>query len=139
MKTIRRKQNNFQNTRQKVKEVLEQVRAKYGISGNFTKSDFYRICKSENIRLIKSDAFYYKIKGIKGFIFKFKGQRFIYLRSFHHSRFDIATACHELGHYFLRHEGVNYKMMRDGVFSIEQNEVEADLFMALASGRGGAK
>lgn len=141
MKTIQRNRNNFQNTRQKVKEVLDEVRAKYSIRGNFTQSDFYRICKTENIRLVKNEVFFHKVKRMKGFLLTLGGRNYIYLRSLHYRRnFDIRTACHELGHYFLKHEGVSFKMMREGVFSVEQNEVEADLFMTLASGgRGGAK
>ncbi len=109
------------------------MREKYQIRGTFKKADFYRICKAENIRLIKSDAFYTRIKGIRGFILTVKGRRYIYLRSLHHSRFDIFMAMHELGHYFLRHSGINYKMMKDGSFAVDIQEFEANLFAELTT------
>ena len=122
----------------KVKRAVAAVRRRYDIRGAFTKADFYRICEAENIRLIKSDIFYRRIKQIKGFILTVSGRKMIYLRSFHQSRFDIKTACHELGHYFLRHGGINFKQMReDDVFADEQIEKEADWFAELATKREG--
>jgi Zn-dependent peptidase ImmA (M78 family) len=42
-------------------------------------------------------------------------------------------AMHELGHYFLRHSGINYKMMKDGSFAVDIQEFEANLFAELTT------
>jgi Zn-dependent peptidase ImmA (M78 family) len=135
------------NTREKVAQKLQEVRDKYNIHGRaFTKRDFYRICRGENIALLnktripKSKWYLYGIldSSLRGFLLPIKDRRYIFLRSFFGGKFELHTAFHELGHFFMGHceMQVGYNVLSKD-FSQEQYrenpmEREADMFARMA-------
>lgn len=122
--------NISQNQTKTVAEIIDNVRQTYNIRGKFTKADFFRICKAENIRLMMDEFLYRKIRSTKGMFVRNGNRCGIYLRSFHHTRFDLNTAFHELGHYFCGHTSIRLKTNPSD--SVDRFEQEADLFAELA-------
>lgn len=133
MKNITNKSNNWKT---KVEIALLSVRQKYGIFGKFTIENFHAVREGEGIEMLapKFHAQMKNLPGIQGAILgDGKGRRLIYLRKLD----DVATAMHELGHYFLKHKGVNelYLLKASDSFGLNQ-EREADYFAELAKMEG---
>jgi hypothetical protein len=139
-------------TQRKVERALQRVRDKYNIHDRaFNGRDFYRICKGENIGLMNKRFFpeqhwqlYRRLDGLLGFHMRINGWSYILLRSFFVGRFDVVTAFHELGHYFLGHSPsaakARFNPFDGAEFDYDSyiksaNEIEADLFAELATGR----
>lgn len=138
MKNIARNSIQNKNYKHTVTRVLNDVRKKYNIHGKFSKSDFYRICEAENIKLLNDEDAnsLHSVKKLYGMLFTFStGERLVYLRSFfnRNRRLCMKSAMHELGHYFLRHKGFTAKMIAGGVLGNSQDEKEANLFARLTA------
>lgn len=123
-----------------VEKTLRQVREKYRIQGRFTKADFFRICEGEEILLVQSidslKTLFDDLKFIKGFCAYLPRtkQSFIYLRSVFLKRFDLFTAMHELGHYFLKHNLIQKDRvsMSHKKYVNSKHEREANYFSEMA-------
>ena len=122
--------------RRKVKRILSGVRSRYNIKGIFTEADFYRICKTENIILCKSERLREiskQMPEIEGIRFaSISGRAFIYLKSFFEGEFDVFVAFHELGHHFCGHKGMTNLMTYS---PNSRKEQEANYFAELATGK----
>lgn len=127
--------------KKRVKRAVQTLRAKYGISGSMSQSDFRTICQGEDIEIMNEPevrAFFKRFGSIvRGVAFHLEnGIRAIALASLWEPRFDLFTAAHELGHTILGHRGysnlISSGMVPDAdAYIHSQPEQEADYFAQL--------
>ena len=129
MRKITRKPLTLQ-ARHTVKQTLARIRLRYNFRHRAAgENDFHRICKGEQIRLLRC---FIPLKRVTGVHIYYKKVTFIYLNPALTGDEFLWVGFHELGHHFL-HTGKGNPLHQFDRVTPEtvQMEVEADLFAEL--------
>lgn len=112
-----------------IEQTVFGLRARFGVlNRSFNKADFYEICKSENIYVIKTNE-WFNIGGIYMFC---KEWRMVYINPRLSESSFLKVAYHELGHHFLHGRSDRKNFFREPqILNNYVREAQANYFSQL--------
>lgn len=109
-----------------INELVSNLKKRFDLHGkDIIKSDFERICQTENIKV------FYKDFNCKGYYSKYEDIKLISIDSKLNESCFLAVAFHELGHHFLKHKLFSFDNLDKEKAEVLKLDNEADYFADL--------